>query len=151
MKALNLLLDSISLSSQPMLECGEIKITLPWPPSMNTYWRHITKGPLAGRSLISERGRLYRKTVIDQCAAEGLSNTRMGGRLSVTLLAFPPDRRKRDLDNLPKGLLDALKHAGVYEDDGQIDELVIRRCSVVQDGGVRVEIRRLLNQTGAAA
>lgn len=138
------------MSNPLLVRYADIEIALPWPPSVNTYWRHITKGPLAGRSLISERGRVYRQTVVEQCAAEGLSSARLGGRLSVTLLAFPPDRRKRDLDNLPKGLLDALKHAGVYVDDGQIDELIIRRCSIVQEGGVRVEIRRIV-EAGEAA
>lgn len=33
---------------------------LSWPPSVNKYWRHPTKGKLAGRHLISEEGRRYR-------------------------------------------------------------------------------------------
>ena len=39
-----------------------------------------------------------------------------------------PDRRKRDLDNLHKGILDGLTHAGVWKDDSQIDDLRIYRC-----------------------
>ena len=53
--------------------------------------------------------------------------------------AFPPDRRRRDLDNLQKPTLDALQHAGIYEDDSQIDLLVTQRCEVVPGG--RLEIR----------
>lgn len=42
----------------------------------------------------------------------------------------PPDRRKRDLDNLLKSLLDGLEGAGVFKDDAQIDDLqIVRRPS----------------------
>lgn len=64
----------------------------------------------------------------------------MTGRLSVEIDAHPPDRRRRDLDNLQKPLLDALEYAGVYEDDSQIDRLVSRRCAVASPGYVFVRI-----------
>jgi crossover junction endodeoxyribonuclease RusA len=54
--------------------------------------------------------------------------------------AFPPDRRRRDLDNLAKPTLDALEHAGVYEDDSQIDLLIIRRQDVVHGGRLEVSV-----------
>lgn len=37
-----------------------MKLTLPFPPSVNTYWRHPNKGPFAGKSLISVAGRKFR-------------------------------------------------------------------------------------------
>jgi hypothetical protein len=60
--------------------------------------------------------------------------------LSVRLLAYPPDRRIRDLDNLPKGVLDALTHAGVWGDDSQIDDLRIVRGSVTPGGRMEISI-----------
>jgi crossover junction endodeoxyribonuclease RusA len=54
--------------------------------------------------------------------------------------AFPPDRRRRDLDNLQKPLLDALQHAGVYEDDSQVDLLLSRRRERRDGGQVVVTI-----------
>jgi len=57
--------------------------------------------------------------------------------------AFPPDRRRRDLDNLMKSTQDALEHAGVYEDDGQIDLLSVQRRSVLPDGQIVVSIEPL--------
>ena len=38
-----------------------IEITLPWPPTVNTYWRNFN-----GRTIISAKGREYRKAVADQ-------------------------------------------------------------------------------------
>ena len=62
-------------------------------------------------------------------------------RLIVTIEAYPPDKRKRDLDNILKSLLDALQHAGMYPDDSQIDVLSIARKTTFK-GIVRVTIRR---------
>jgi crossover junction endodeoxyribonuclease RusA len=101
-----------------------VRLYLPFPPSLNRYWRHVTiKGSV--RVLLSREGRLYRKAV--EAAVWEARVKPIGGRLAVTLLVRCPDRKVRDLDNLCKAVLDALAHAGVYADDGQIDQLTIRR------------------------
>jgi crossover junction endodeoxyribonuclease RusA len=112
---------------------------MPWPPSVNSYWRHISRGKLAGRTLISEKGREYRAqiaklAVVHKWCSHG------GNRLTVTIKASPPDCRARDLDNILKALLDALGHAGVYTDDSQIDELHIIRLPPRAPGTVFVSI-----------
>jgi crossover junction endodeoxyribonuclease RusA len=119
-----------------MTKAHETTLTLPWPPTLNTYWRHV-----GSRTLISREGRAYR----DRVMLEVLRNRtpRIDGRLAVDILAYPPDRRVRDLDNLPKAILDALRHARVYDDDGQIDDLLIRRGNVEKGGMVRVWIRTI--------
>jgi crossover junction endodeoxyribonuclease RusA len=95
------------------------EITLPWPPSVNTYWRTFQ-----GRMIISEKGRQYRKDVADQvliqCAAKNYV-----GKLQVEIQAFRPDNRRRDLDNLLKAVLDGCTHAGVWQDDSNIVDLRI--------------------------
>jgi crossover junction endodeoxyribonuclease RusA len=96
-----------------------IEITLPWPPSVNTYWRNFD-----GRMIISARGREYRETVGDQMTLQKMVK-HFKGQLKVEIEAFRPDKRRRDLDNLLKATLDGLAHAGVYEDDSQIVDLRI--------------------------
>ena len=39
------------------------------------------------------------------------------GRFHFTMVVYPPDKRRRDLDNLLKAPLDLLKTHGVIEDD----------------------------------
>lgn len=56
-------------------------------------------------------------------------------RLRVELLVTPPDKRLRDLDNLLKATLDAMQKAAVYDDDSQIDELIVRRQPVRKGEG----------------
>jgi len=96
-----------------------IEITLPWPPSVNTYWRNFD-----GRMIISAKGREYRETVGDQMTVQRMVKHYVGP-LRVVIEAWRPDRRRRDLDNLLKATLDGLAHAGVYEDDSQIVDLRI--------------------------
>jgi len=114
------------------------ELTLPWPPTVNTYWRSIVIGGRV-RLLMSKKGRMYREAVV---AAMSVAKP-FTERLEVHLSCFPPDRRKRDLDNLPKGILDALQHAGVYVDDSQIDWLSIERMPIQKGGSVTVRITRL--------
>ena len=71
----------------------------------------------------------------------------MLGRLYVTITAYQPDNRRRDLDNLPKAILDALQHAGVYEDDSQIDELRIGRGLDKESPRVEVAIEETERET----
>jgi len=65
------------------------------------------------------------------------------GRLAVTVEVFPPDRRRRDIDNLLKAVLDALQHGGAFPDDSRIVWLLIQRARVVPGGRVVVTIRDL--------
>ena len=109
-------------------------LTLPWPPTINTYWRHV-----GSRVLISRKGRIYRTDLMRMALAEGWK--RFGDqRLRVHITAFPPDKRRRDLDNLPKCVLDALEHARVFDNDGQIDDLRIKRGPVKPPGRLQISI-----------
>ena len=117
-----------------------MKFTLPWPPSVNRYYRSPTKGRLAGRHLISEAGRQFRSDAVAAVIEQGRPKQPLSCRLRVNVLVCPPDRRRRDLDNLSKGVLDALTHAGVIEDDSLIDDLRLVRGGVSDRGFVEVEV-----------
>jgi crossover junction endodeoxyribonuclease RusA len=110
-------------------------VSLPFPPTVNTYWRRV-----GNRTVLSAGARAYRGAVHGAVLEHLFGVPRrepLTGPVAVEIEFRPPDRRRRDLDNLPKGLLDALKHAGIYEDDSQV-----RRLNTwfgpVQDGGLSV-------------
>lgn len=107
---------------------------LPWPPSVNRYWRSFR-----GRAIISREGRAYRDKVILEIRAKGIP-PRMTGKVRVDIEVWPPDRRRRDLDNILKAPLDALAYAGVYMDDSQIDQLQVRRVAVMANGALFVKV-----------
>lgn len=106
-----------------------IEIILPWPPSANQLYRHVGK-----KVLISERGRRYRIGVAEILAR--LGNPRLEGNLALTLLAFPPDKRRRDAGNLEKCLADSLMKAGLFEDDSQIKRLLVEMHEPTPGGRV---------------
>jgi len=112
-------------------------IFLPFPPSANTYYRNFN-----GRMLLSKKGREYKQSVALECYRKGLPK-QMTGRLVVDILATVPDKRKRDIDNLHKALLDSLAGVGVFRNDEQIDDLRIRRVGVAKPGGVAVTITEI--------
>lgn len=111
-------------------------LRLPFPPSVNGYWR-----VWQGMNRLSKRGRQYRVDVLAGIAASDVPAEPFSGRLKVLIELTMPDNRKRDLDNHGgKAVLDALEYAGVYLDDAQIDELIIRRLHVEPPGCCDVTI-----------
>ena len=130
-----------------------MKLTLPYPPSINHYWRHYR-----GRTVISQDGRRFREDVLAlvpaqealpqtatsaQRSGSGPRKPPAGGRIALCMDAFPPDRRRRDLDNIQKPVLDALEHAEVYLDDSQIDLLLTRRRASGKPGHIEVQLDEL--------
>lgn len=113
---------------------------LPFPPSVNTYWRNLGNG----RTVLSAKAREYRKVVIALTA----SKKPLLSRLRMVIELYPPDRRRRDVDNSLKAILDSLQHAGVYRDDEQIDELTVMKKSPVRGGHCIVSIFEIPSTKG---
>lgn len=110
-----------------------IELELPFPPSVNHYYRRW-----GNRTLISREGRRFRERVCALLAASGIRP--MSGPLRVEIEVYPPDRRRRDIDNTVKALLDAIQHGGAYRDDSQIADLRITRQECVPAGRTIVRI-----------
>lgn len=119
---------------------NDITIELPWPPSTNRIWRNVV---VRGRpqTLLSVEGRQFRTLAAQHCLIARVAGKNLAGRLDVSLVAMPPDRRARDLDNVLKATLDALTHAGVWLDDSQIDRLTVSRGEITKGGRLVVTIK----------
>lgn len=129
-----------------------MKLTLPFPPSVNTYWRSPNKGPLKGCHLVSARGRKYQSdacaAVIEQLRRLPKPSTALA---AVEIILYPPDNRIRDLDNYNKALFDALTHAGVWEGDSQVKRMVVEWGPVIPKGKVEITITKYRPTAGAVA
>lgn len=105
-------------------------IVLPYPPTLNTGWRC-----LAGKMVLAKRQRIFRRVVAERVAAIQRDKDKpyqpMGLlRCAVEVSVYPPTKRRYDLDNLAKPLLDALMHAGVFEDDSQVQQLLLTKGDI---------------------
>ena len=96
------------------------RLKLPFPPSVNTYWRHV-----GNRVLVSKKGRQYQATVSSMLHRKDIRTHE--GELIVDIRLVPPDRRRRDVDNSLKALLDAMQFGGAYHDDAQIVRLTVEK------------------------
>ena len=114
-----------------------LSIEVPYPPSVNRYWRQYQ-----GRAILSREARAYRAAITATMLEQGVKP--LSGQLALSGRAHPPDRRRRDLDNLLKALFDGLQHGGACEDDAQIRLFKdFGFGDVVQGGLVRLKLEQM--------
>lgn len=128
-----------------------IELILPFPPSVNHYKK-------IGRTVVTKKGKSYQARInspetklfyyevwlrIRSVKAVKRILEPIATLLSVTIYAYPPDKRKRDIDNLAKPVLDSLQKGGLIADDNQISRLVIERCAMIPQGQTIVRIEEL--------
>ena len=113
-----------------------ITLTLPYPPTVNHYYTVVR-----GRKILSKNGREYLARVVSYGVACGVKKIK--GKVAVSIGAYLPDQRRRDLDNLLKPTLDALVAAGVIEDDSKIGRLSIEMVGFRPGGELVVTIDAL--------
>lgn len=113
-----------------------IEVELPFPPSVNHYYRRV-----GSRTLISREGRRFRERVCAILAGLGIGS--LGGSLHLEIEIYPPDRQRRDIDNVQKALLDTLQHGGLYADDSQIKKLNIEMRGPVRGGRTLVRLEEI--------
>lgn len=115
-----------------------LEIALPFPPSVNHYWRHTKQG----RHYISDEGKRFQSQVFMRCMAEMPFTQAVEISVEVTM----PDNRPRDLDNLWKVLLDSLAKAKIIEDDcwQKVPSIAMKAVGVSKaDAGVVVTIKEV--------
>jgi len=102
-----------------------VTLTLPFPVSVNGAFRRYN-----GKHL-SERYRRWRDNAGWELKCQ--RPRKLKGPVEVEISLRAPDRRKRDGDNLAKGLLDLLAAHGVIEDDNRF---IVHRQSIewIEDG-----------------
>ncbi|WP_273854709.1 RusA family crossover junction endodeoxyribonuclease [Serratia liquefaciens] len=118
-----------------------MKLTLPFPPSVNGYWRSPNKGASRGRTLVSERGRAFQAEAIAQVMEQLRRRPKpISTDISVAVVFYPPTKARRDLDNFFKALFDAMTQAGVWLDDSQIKHIDAKWGPVIKGGKVELQI-----------
>ena len=91
------------------------------PLSTNQLYRSVN-----GRTILSARGRANKEAIGWEARAQYRGKP-LTGPLAVTVALYWPDRRKHDIDNGLKTLLDSLTGI-VWEDDGQVEDLHVTKA-----------------------
>ena len=121
-----------------------MRLTLPFPPSVNGYWRATDTG-----MKISERGRLFRSNAIAAIYEQLRRRPKpIMTEVEVHVVLFPPTRAKRDLDNFQKALFDCMTHAAVWGDDSQIKKMVVEWGPVTKGGKAELLITEFMPGAG---
>ena len=135
---------------------AEIKLTLPYPPSVNHYWS--LKAVRCRRTrryvvlkYLSKRATDFRKSVQDAVYEQLGRAPRLRDRLAVTVLEYygPRDEQHehsgpaQDIDNCLKSLIDALEFTKVFNNDSQVDELLVLKKRRAAIGRVEVTIQTI--------
>lgn len=116
-----------------------VEIFLPFPPSVNTYW-----GFQGSRRFLTNKAKAFKTVTKERFDATG--HLGLGkSRLFVSMTLHAPDKRVRDIDNVVKSTLDALCQAGVFEDDGQIDVLLVKRAIPMKGGSCIVRVEEIIS------
>lgn len=142
-----------------MTDSKSLTIELPWPPSTNTFLRHfLLPGRKHPSTCISEKGREFFKEVGRILIKNRLKLPKLEGPLAVTIEIFPKDRRKIDVDNRAKAVLDSLKRrpkdkkqfSGAWifaDDDSQVHDLRLILRNIVPNGKAIVTLTKLPSES----
>lgn len=119
------------------------ELNLPWPPSVNHCWLHLNWRN--SRSVIlTKNGKLFR-ALVERLIREKRDNGKipeqpLDGALEVKMKLYPPDKRRRDIDNYSKAVFDALTHGGFWKDDSQVVRQIIEKHNPVRGGKVEIYV-----------
>ena len=117
----------------------ELDLTLPMPVSVNAYYRAIVRGRICC-SILSKKGREFKERVANMISDSKKQPT--DKPVMVIIKLYPPTKRKFDVDNYLKSLLDSL--IGIaYIDDEQIQCLAVSKEPVFKGGKCEIKIKEV--------
>lgn len=111
-----------------------LTLKLPYPPSVNAYW-----GTSGKRRYITKRGMEFKKAVAEYVIENNVP--KLGDvPIKVFITLIPRSKVLMDIDNCCKAILDSCQDAGIYNDDVQVEELMVIRGAPAKGGGCVVVI-----------
>lgn len=114
-----------------------MKINLTFPTVTGNHYKSLNFA--RKRVFVTKSGQRYRLAIkADLMKADAIK--RYDVPLSVKMKIVPPDRRRRDIDNICKTLFDALTLAGLWTDDKLIKKLTVEVVEPTKPGYIEMEI-----------
>ena len=109
------------------------------PPSVNSLWVNKPNGRYK-----SKKGKIFEETARNELKKQFRYKPLANG-LKVHISLYFKDKRKRDIDNYNKAILDSMTEI-VYEDDSQIEELNVKKLVGCGFDKVEIEVEELENE-----
>ena len=99
----------------------EIKLILPFPPSVNRLWRTTKSGGMHRSTEYSSWCKHAEWASVTQIKGQKIT-----GKYTLEIVAVRPDKRRRDLGNLEKAVSDLLQKIKVIQDDYLCEDIRLR-------------------------
>lgn len=97
---------------------------------------------------------MFRADVMSRVAVArchgALPKMAFAGDIAVAMELYPPDKRRRDVDNYSKAVLDAMTHARLWRDDSQVKQQTVAVCEPKSGGLVVLTISAIKSCHGGA-
>lgn len=132
----------------------EIRLELPWPPSVNHYKKvgAIVKtktGKLYQQRLNTDETKtfyfqVYMKAKPIPCVEGTKFRLRDDIDIELVVRLHPPHNKRYDIDNRLKVLLDSLVHANIISDDSQITRLFVEKLDMIPEGKAIITLREII-------
>ena len=106
------------------------------PPSVNSLWINKPNGRYK-----SKRGKIFENLACGELKKQFRCKP-LANSLKVSMRLYFKDKRKRDIDNYNKAILDSMTGI-VYEDDSQIEELNVKKLVGCGFNKVEIEIKEV--------
>lgn len=118
-----------------------IKLELPFPPSVNSYWRYTSVGNKKGRHIISPAGQKFKSMACTMIAKQLMKKpVTITADVEVNIVFHKPDKKIRDLDNLVKALFDVITQMGIWKDDSLVSKMTVQWGENIKGGKTVIEI-----------
>lgn len=114
-----------------------VMLQLPWPVSINAYWKRSKFGSV----YVSSEGKAYGVAVV--ALIRRLQESPLVGRIALDAKFYPPNRQRRDLDNCLKVMIDAIQASGIISNDYQIKKLSAEMFEPIPNGAAVVELSEI--------
>lgn len=112
-----------------------VDLKLPVPPTLNH-----SIGTRGKFRFLTKEYKEFLWNVAEEWARKRFDDWYFDTSYDVRILLFFPTRRRCDIDNRVKPILDALTRAGVWKDDVLVNRIVVERCDVDKENP-RSEVR----------
>ena len=106
-----------------------------YPPTVNNYYVKTHRNVH-----ISSKGKKFADQLAKDAAEQIGGMPMITEKVAIDIIAYVPDLRKRDMDNILKPIFDSMTRAGLWEDDSLVDQIRVYRGAKTPGGSLYISV-----------